>query len=168
MSSVISHTRGVKATATISAKTQLSKFQGTAGQGLLVVGQPLATNGTVLMAFTCFQSCKQPSTLSPTINSSARRKTAIFIDKTTSHRIDKRTASHRISLLSSARSASCPKSPATMADSNLNEPSFDVQVILSELQDTDNPLAAATDFKGLGLSVYHRGACVMHVRTNLH
>lgn len=38
-----------------------------------------------------------------------------------------------------------------MADNNLNEPSYDVQVTLSDLQDTDNPLAAATDFKGLNL-----------------
>lgn len=52
----------------------------------------------------------------------------------------------------------------TIADngsaSGLNEPSYDVQVTLADLQDTDNPLATAKDFKDLNLSVdivwFHR------------
>lgn len=40
-----------------------------------------------------------------------------------------------------------------MSDSGLNEPSYDVQVILSDLQDTDNPLSSAKTFQDLNLSV---------------
>lgn len=39
----------------------------------------------------------------------------------------------------------------TMSDSGLNEPSYDVQVILSDLQDTDNPLSSAKTFQDLNL-----------------
>ncbi|KAJ4412046.1 RNA helicase required for poly(A+) mRNA export [Gnomoniopsis sp. IMI 355080] len=39
-----------------------------------------------------------------------------------------------------------------MSDSGLNEPSYDVQVILSDLQDTDNPLSSAKTFQDLNLA----------------
>lgn len=39
--------------------------------------------------------------------------------------------------------------------SGLNEPSYDVQVTLADLQDTDNPLATAKDFKDLNLLVVY-------------
>lgn len=40
--------------------------------------------------------------------------------------------------------------------SGLNEPSYDVQVTLSDLQDTDNPLSSAKDFQDLNLLVTSR------------
>lgn len=38
-------------------------------------------------------------------------------------------------------------------DTGLAEPAYDVQVTLSDLIDTDNPLASAKDFKDLNLFV---------------
>lgn len=40
-----------------------------------------------------------------------------------------------------------------MSDSGLEEPQFEVQVILSDLQDTDNPLSSIKGFEDLNLSV---------------
>lgn len=66
-----------------------------------------------------------------------------------------------ISLISASSSVydANAKPHVTMADTiadndtGLNEPSYDVQVTLADLQDTDNPLATAKDFKDLNLWV---------------
>lgn len=39
------------------------------------------------------------------------------------------------------------------SDSGLAENAYEVQVVLSDMVDTDNPLAAANDFKALNLYV---------------
>lgn len=45
-------------------------------------------------------------------------------------------------------------SASNLEDSNLNEPSYDVEVKISDLNsDTDNPLSSAKTFEDLNLSV---------------
>lgn len=45
--------------------------------------------------------------------------------------------------------------PEVPDESGLAENNYDVQVTLSDLQDTDNPLSSAKDFKELNLFVNH-------------
>lgn len=44
--------------------------------------------------------------------------------------------------------------PAVADESGLAENNYDVQVTLSDLQNTDNPLSSAKDFKDLNLFVH--------------